>query len=29
LLRLNVDAKLRADAEELLQQINRRYPAGG
>ena len=27
LLRLNVAAKLRADAEELLQQINRRYPA--
>lgn len=26
LLRLNVDPKLQADAEELLQQINRRYP---
>jgi tetratricopeptide (TPR) repeat protein len=27
LLRLNVDAKLRVDAEELLQQINQHYPA--
>lgn len=27
LLRLNVDAKLRADAMELLEQINRRHPA--
>ena len=26
LLRLNVDAKLRADAAELLEQINQRYP---
>jgi len=29
LLRPEVDAKLRADAEELVQQINRRYPASG
>ena len=28
LLRPNADATLRADAEELLQQINQRYPAG-
>jgi predicted Zn-dependent protease len=28
LLRLGVDVKLRSDAEELLQQINRLYPAG-
>ena len=28
LLRPEVDAKLRADADELQQQINRHYPAG-